>query len=306
MGLSILHNEPLELGVKRVLAERLHLALQTLQLQTTQDKHKAVHESRKRIKEMRGILRLIAKEVEKKEWKTLQKHLRQAAHILAPLRDADSQMDTFRKVEVFFAASNQSQTIRPFLNKAYKKIKQHRKELTAQSFQNPQTDILKQAHQKLALLQEKFHQITFSKHSADIFFPNLETIYGQAQKHLRKALEEDSSYQWHEFRKYVKYLWYQVQVLEQGWTNLLRPLGEELKTVASLLGEEHDLYLLIQNLEQIKTQLPSEGAETIQHLQNKILLHQIELRQKAAFLGKRLFAEKSKAFAARLVLYWTM
>jgi CHAD domain-containing protein len=253
---------------------------------------------------MRGVLHLITKEIGREDWSFLQNQLRQAAHILAPLRDADSQMDTFRKVENFFTASDQAQTIRPFLNKAYKQIKQHRKELAAQSFQSPPADILSQAHQKLAFLKEKFSNIKFSEHSAEVFCPNLKLVYQKAQKHLHKALRKDSSYQWHEFRKYVKYLWYQIQVLEQGWTNLLRPLAKELKVVASCLGEEHDLYLLVQNLEQIKTQLPSEGVAIIENLQNKILLRQIELRQKAAFLGKRLFAEKSKAFAERIVLYW--
>lgn len=67
-----------------------------------------------------------------------------------------------------------------------------------------------------------------------------------AWKRVRKDGNDEAIHAW---RKAVKYLWYQAQLLEAADPQSVSPMVEDLDELSDLLGDEHDLTVLVEHLE---------------------------------------------------------
>ncbi|HEU4388173.1 MAG TPA: CHAD domain-containing protein, partial [Blastocatellia bacterium] len=106
----------------------------------------------------------------------------------------------------------------------------------------------------------------------------------------------------HEWRKQVKYLWYEVSLLHSVWPKMLDFLSEELSKLASYLSEDHDLALLRKTaLEEIQDLGESGRIESFVSLVDG---RRQTLQAKAKTLGARLYGERPEAFAKRFQAYW--
>ena len=61
---------------------------------------------------------------------------------------------------------------------------------------------------------------------------------------FKTAPEEPSAEHLHEWRKRVKDLWYQQQLLEALWPEVMKAQAKEAKKLSKQLGEDHDLAVL--------------------------------------------------------------
>jgi CHAD domain len=99
----------------------------------------------------------------------------------------------------------------------------------------------------------------------------------------------------------VKHHWYHVHLLQQTWPEVMHGYGKALKTLAELLGDDHDLTVFRQTL---SSQPEVFGTDAdIQVLLGLIEQHQTELRLRAKRLGQRIFAEKPSRFSHRMQRY---
>ena len=128
--------------------------------------------------------------------------------------------------------------------------------------------------------------------------PGLARTYRQGREEMSRALADPSTENVHRWRKRVKDHWYQLRILRQAWPG---PLGETVAAaheLTELLGDHHDLAVLAADL-RTRTGLgdtaPFEAA---------IERRQSELLDAAVAIGRRLYAEKPKAFRRRLERYW--
>jgi CHAD domain-containing protein len=127
-------------------------------------------------------------------------------------------------------------------------------------------------------------------------------IYKQGRRSFANATEQPSVENFHEWRKDVKYLGYQIRLLKPIWPMMLERLSDELERLGEYLSDDHDLTLLRQRMLE-PLELPGDRTD-LEALIALIDQRRGELQVEAKRLGERVYAEKPRAFAGRLQVYW--
>jgi CHAD domain-containing protein len=136
-------------------------------------------------------------------------------------------------------------------------------------------------------------------HGFSALRPGLKRVYKQGCQSFAKVFEQPSVENFHDWRKHVKCLWYQIRILKPIWPVMMDRLADELKTLGEYLSDDHDLALLRQRvLESVETSGDRVDLEAL------IDQRRGELQVEARRLGERVYGEKSRAFAGRLQVYW--
>jgi hypothetical protein len=133
-----------------------------------------------------------------------------------------------------------------------------------------------------------------------VLAPGLEALYGQGREALAACGEAATAERLHEWRKRVKDHWYHMRLLAPAWPGGLDARVAELKALSDLLGNDHDLAVLRQRL----SEDPGLAAAGGGALDGPLAGRQAALQAEALALGRRLYAEKPKAFRKRLGAYW--
>jgi hypothetical protein len=94
-------------------------------------------------------------------------------------------------------------------------------------------------------------------------------------------------------------------MLRAAWPPAMKALQRELKALAALLGDEHDLTVLRDRL----TTLHDKGRldvddEVLKSALGQIDSHQDLLRRQAVLLGERLFADPPRIIGRRMKRWW--
>ncbi len=128
--------------------------------------------------------------------------------------------------------------------------------------------------------------------------------YRRGRRALDDVLDAPSIEAFHEWRKRVKYLWYQVQVIRDAAPSVLRPLATGLHDIADALGDDHDLAVLIEQVRAMpeRSGPPAARGAAIALAEGR----RADLQAGALALGRRLYVESPGAFADRMCGYLTV
>jgi adenylate cyclase len=132
----------------------------------------------------------------------------------------------------------------------------------------------------------------------------LRETYRLGRKRLRRARHQPTDARLHEWRKSVKYLWYQMRLLEGAAPSAIGPLVERLDDLADALGDDHDIAVLVEQLEDEPGRFGH--AASVDHVRRAARAQQDELRRRAFRLGATVFAETDRAFVDRIEAYWSL
>lgn len=110
---------------------------------------------------------------------------------------------------------------------------------------------------------------------------------------------DDAGADWHDWRKRVKYLWYQARLLEEAWPDPMAALADELDYLGDMLGEDHDLMVLVEVLREERLADPA----VIEQVAGTAAARRQAMRRGAADLAARVYAEDSDAFTDRMLAY---
>jgi CHAD domain-containing protein len=106
----------------------------------------------------------------------------------------------------------------------------------------------------------------------------------------------------HEWRKQVKYLRYQFQILEPLSPKKIGKLEEKAHALTDDLGEDHDLAVLGQRIEDAEGRLLD--GKTRDAVLTLIQHRRRRLQEKAFGRGRRLYRERPKHLRRRFARYW--
>lgn len=135
--------------------------------------------------------------------------------------------------------------------------------------------------------------------------PSIERVHarGRAGWHdLADSVGEephDTTEEWHDWRKRVKYLWYHVRLLEPAWEEGLAGLEADLDDLSSMVGDDHDLAVLLD----VARDEALVDPGTLDRLWGLAAMRRHDLRHCAVPLARRVYAEASDTFAERLTTY---
>jgi CHAD domain-containing protein len=271
-----------ELGLHRVpdsirTTAREQLVGAAERLERPEDPVEAVHDARKRIKKTRALLRLARPGLKPKAYRRRNRALRDTGRGLSGARDADVLAETVdalakrfvgRLPERFFAAARAPLAARAEAEREATDPREHAAALHS----------LAQAEWPLREL------------SGDALAESLKRTYARGRDAFALADRKPTATNLHEWRKRVKDLWYQERLLQDSWPSVMKAQAEEAKKLSKLLGEDHDLAVLAEHV---------KDPELLELIEQR----RAELLDRSRALGRRIYAERPKAFARRARRY---
>lgn len=292
MGFHLERNESLRSGLRRILVEQA-LRLGKDIAATTKDRKTAIHEVRKRCKRIRAIVRLLRPHAEPL-YQRENAAFRDMARLLSPFRDADVRQEAF---EALIQRAGDEGARLSSLGEFVIDASQDRN--TENEFAIQTATIACQAQDA----KERFTALDFPDGGDfDLIEPGLHRTYKQGQQHMMAAYDTGEQAAFHSWRKRVKDLGYQLQVLRDLWPPVLNLLHKEIDELGRLLGEEHDLAMVRHAcLERSGANVPEEDLHAFLEFVEK---RTGELRAQALPLGQRVYAEEAKDFTRRMHAYW--
>jgi CHAD domain-containing protein len=283
--------EPLGYGVRRVARGRLDTAVERLR-DADLDEIEAVHEARKDLKKLRSALRLVRPVLGDHIYRRENERYRDAARRLSNVRDAQALAETVAALEDRFADEPPPGGWKPIA------------QALARADGADPAEVDRRREQAAAEIESgrrELETLSLPGDGFEVVGSGLRRAYSRGRKRFAEAAGDPTDERLHEWRKRVKDLWYHLRLLRAAWRKVLEPLADQAHELADRLGDDHDLVVLRERLDQTEIALTAEQRE---YLDDLIARRRRELQAEAFALGERLYAEKPKHFARRLGAYW--
>jgi CHAD domain-containing protein len=285
-------------GIRRVSQQELQDALNQVTQTSNGSRDEAVHEARKCFKKVRALLRLVRPAISRRSYRDENAAFRDAARPLSEVRDAKILVETVDKVTEHFADRVRGQ---PFAS-IRKELMTHQREVRKR--------VLDEEHAFAAVetaVREALGRLdgwaNVPNHWASVG-NGVQQVYRQARRAFADATDEPTMETLHEWRKQVKYLRYQLELLRALWPEMMEQLAGQADHLGELLGDDHDLAVLRQMLLQDQNRFSDE--KKLELLFALIDRRREELQEEAHLLGRRFFQDAPEDFTRRLHGYWTV
>lgn len=292
MSFRIENHEPFFDAIHRIAYEQTDQAIALLA--DDQDIHESIHETRKTFKRLRALLRLVRDNLPAETYRLENRFYRDSGRQLADLRDVTSLMEALDRLLEQHPEERLKEAI--LENKA---SLDEKREAIAKQFRTEK--LPGQVKANLQIAQKRIPEWAFSHSGKQAFLRSIPRIYKRGRNAMGAAYKKRKDEDFHEWRKNVKYLWHQLQVVEKIWKTEMKALIKSLKSLSDDLGEDHDFTLIKEHVKNGSLQFPDEIKPV---LDEQLAQEQQIRRKKAYYLGRRLYAEKPSAFGERLYEYW--
>ena len=291
-GYRLRHGETAAEGMRRLASKRAAKAVGRLRDAQGGDLAGAIHGTRKDLKKIRAILRLVRDELGEKAYRAENRDYRDAGRLLSASRDAEVKLATLTALGERFGDSLSQGQARAWAAA----LEAERDRVQAGEGDEERSE---QAIGAIEAAAKRIPDWPLGSGSWELLEPGLTRGYRRGRQALARAREERRAEDVHELRKRVKDLWYQLRLLHDAWPGPLGATAEEAHRLADLLGDHHDLAVLGEDLR------GREGAgDSRERTEALIAARQEELLDEAIGLGARLYAEKPKCLRRRLRACW--
>jgi CHAD domain-containing protein len=323
---GLLPRERLPDGCKRMALGQLDLAIELLQGGGEVPAERTVHETRKALKRLRALMRLLRDELGEKAFARENAVLRDAGRRLAYARDAEVMVST---LDELLKRHPRKLANRSSLIELRRALVAEREEATERAFGDDatRTEVLSD----LRAARARVAQWSLpDRPGIELVERALKRLYLQGQRRRRRAGRSSigrgkgtgNARAMHEWRKRVKDLRYAAEMLDRedpgGPDNgarrkrgkrkrtkrsrvpskRIRRLARRADELGELLGEEHDLALLAARMDAPGE--PLVGRKTRKVLRKLIARHRRRLRRRALREGERLYRRRPKRFVRRV------
>lgn len=284
---------PIE-ALRRIVAEQMLSTAASLRDRAI-DTAKRVHESRKRFKEIRALLRLFRDPLGAEQFALENRWYRDAARELADYRDADA---------VVAAVNNLSLKVKQRLGPdTMRRLRSVTRSEHRAIYRDRETAAAKIENVAAQLPVAAARLNNISAESFDGFasiMPGMIRTIRQGKRAMREAFESRNAIAFHEWRKRVKDHWYQVQLLTPLSSKLARR-EKRLDKLSHILGEHHDLEVIRGVVIAAEAAFaPEEAAQIDEALAQR----QDRLARKARSIGRKIYGQRAVDFATRLEKRW--
>ena len=257
------------------------------------DRDEAIHEVRKRIKKIRAILRLVRDELGQELYRQENICYRDAGRRLADLRESAVLVETLDKLADYAVdelAAGTLGKVRTALAQAHQSFS--RRVFDEEKVVAATATTLRAGRRRLLtwpLVGDDFADVA----------KGVRRVYQRGRQRLAAAYAEPTPEAFHEWRKEVKYLWYQVTILELLKPGVLPLYAAELHELSDHLGDDHDLFALRRHWQQ-RPLIVAGAPELQQTLTALVERRRAEIEAAIRPLGERLYAEEPDTFMERI------
>lgn len=244
------------------------------------DPDEALHDARKDLKKSRSLLRLLRPALPGELYDQEMATLREIARALSAARDAEVLPATLTALRE--SCPNEVPEV-AFVTLEMSLLKVGDGSAAGQTLQERVGDLEEATHR---VEQWALHDLDW-----DDIVRRLATSYRRGQRAMEAARSEPSDERLHEWRKRVKDLLYQSQLLADAWPAVLEVYAAQAHELADLLGDDHDLAVLLSTIES-----DGEAPPAVEPIVRLARRRRDYLQTQARRLGGLLYAEPPKAF----------
>lgn len=279
-------------GIRRIAKGQLELAVRELAI-SGEPVDTRIHSVRKRMKKLRGLLRLVEGALDAESFERENTCFRDAGRTLASARRGAALLDALDALCQRFPDDLQEPgaTFRNVLLDARDKAiadahgERHQPEIEALGAALERVDHWKLDGQDWNLIRGGFVR-----------------TYARGRRALASARKEQTTEALHTWRRFAKYHWYHLRLLENVWEPVLHAFQKSTDELGELLGGDHDL----DDLRQLLLASPPDDSRQadLKTLLEKLDERRSELKEAAFALGMRVYAEKPRALGRRVRAYY--
>lgn len=290
--------EPLALGVQRIVIDQIDRCIDLIRHQPDPDR--TVHEMRKALKRVRAMLRLVRGEVGRFRYREENVVLRDTARRWSAVRDGAVLVTVAEELAVETEAVGEF-VGRRLIGLLEERAADTRRALTAD--RRLHIDTLT----TLLCFRARVARFPVVGDGAfpdrfDSIRPGLLRTARRTRAEMETARSLPTAHHLHQWRKRVKYLRHQVEVLEPAWEDLLGALARRLDSLGSLLGDDHDRAELGRVLATDHTLIPDERSR------HRVLVAveraRIDLQAEAFALGGSVLGPSPDAIVDQIGAAW--
>jgi CHAD domain-containing protein len=279
-------------GLRRITRTRVHDLGSSAAERPLEER---IHASRVATKTLRAYLDLLRPAIGNTVFRDIERPLRKAAHALSAHRDRDVAVATLeilakrvgRKRRVALANASRALTK---ASGAPKRIAKKGRALEA-------------LNRALEDAVDDFAELTPTKRDWELLGPGYASTYRQCRKELARWRASKRTEDSHRLRRHVKYLGYQLTLLEATNPEAIVRQTTALKDLGHRLGRLHDcanLELLMRN-EKVRRRISAEDRAQIRRAARK---WERDLTRECLPLAEPLFASTPEQFTSRLENDW--
>jgi CHAD domain len=307
-------------GLQRIALGQLDIAIELLRGESRIPPERAVHETRKALKRLRALMRLLEGEIGSKRAARARAVLREAGARLAGARDTEVMIGTLE------ALLSRRQSRKLDRGRGVARLREHlQREHRAAAAPVLEYATRAEVAEELCALRKRVSKWKLSDRPAGrLVRPGLEHIYRAGRAGRRRAVRrKPDSRAMHKWRKHVKDLRYALEIIDvedapgKGYgarpgkhagkrpgrhasrhaSKRIAKLARRADRLGELLGEEHDLMLLgelVRSYKPLRRQ-----RRTRKRLLRAIARRRTRLRKRALREGEGLYERKPKRFVRR-------
>lgn len=299
-------SEPLGDGVKRVTMSQLEHAASGF-FDGEVPFGAAVHQSRKSIKRVRALLRLVRVELPSEIYRFEARSLRDTARLVSEIRAAQGTLDAAVSIQALYADFLTEGTFAGLI--AGLERRRDVEELAALEDPNLVGRVVRN-------LERAYHRYSSwptdpeareayglgIEDSFEAVRPGLDSTYGDGRRSMVVAYRRGAPGDFHEWRKRVKDMRHQLEFLAPLWPEVVVGTAMTLERLGNILGEDNDLADLLDILDRRPDLFPNPRERSLfRALANQ---RRGELQVASEILGRRVYADKPKTLVSRYGEYW--
>jgi CHAD domain-containing protein len=295
MSYRIRSDEGFDEGIRRALGERVDEALRLTE-EAEEAPEEAVHEIRKRLKEIRGALRLVRLHLPEAVFDRENVDHRDTGRLLAEAREAQVAPETLERL---VAETPELSGDEEALEHASERLEEDRGELHRKAMEPG--GAVEEARERLLVARERVPTLPLSGLDAPVLARGVWKVYKRGFRRRQDAYEEGKAPVFHEWRKRVKYLWYHLQLLTCAWPEMMKPWARQQHELSDHLGLGNDVADLERLLADQPRVIPAEPIRRA--VLDAAARVRIQSWEEARSLGSRLYAEDPGALECRVARY---
>ena len=280
-------------GIKRVVAEEIVSVAAQLTGQGAANRDEAIHEARKSIKKIRGLLRLIETDLGD-AFDSENVRMRNIGRRLSRFRDAAAMVEIFDATKEKYRDDLGRHTLASV-----------RRGLLARKKQGENKDAIEKVLARIAatILATGKRVPTWPAGTGfRSVAAGLEKTFRKGRRAMARARQNPSAENFHEWRKRAKDLWYQVRLLEHTPDEVMQSYEKSLKHLEGLLGDEHNLEVL---REKVRAEPAFYGKEAeVAFFLDLLDRRRKELRDAALWVGEHTYKENPRQYGKRMRGIW--
>jgi CHAD domain-containing protein len=293
MAYRLADEEAADHAIRRIGAEQIDRAIAELTEGVKADPVDAVHAARKALKKERSLLRLARGTMKSSARRRENRAFRDAGRRLSAARDADVMVEALEDLAKRYAGQLPENTFTTVGDHLRRAGHGPRRSVMDSGLTGEVTEELKAA-------RVRTEQWRLGRGGWKAVKGGLRRSYRRGRRAFKHAQDNPTTEALHEWRKRAKDHWYHLRLLKPIFPRTLEGQAKDAHLLSDLLGDDHDLALLRNALLEAGPALAADVDSVVALLDHR----RGQLQAQAMLLGRRLYAEKPKAFMRRMRAYW--